>query len=138
MPGFLAEVLTWPKNYYNAVAVETAVNMGIPPTSLLSDKQPSESWSRADKKLAVAWTLLQRETCSRCGQPIWICRSSDKNVSFKMKRDVCYATAEFDRNKDKKQYKDPKPGEYFFTVPYTIDDSPLPSRKAYLESIADE
>lgn len=138
MPDFLAEVLTWPSNYYNTIAVETAVKMGLPPTSFITNKSPSEEWSREDKKLAMAWTILQHETCSKCGQPLWICRSSAKNLQFKIKKDLCYASAELEKPANKKRAESLKPGEYQYVVPYTIDESPLPSRREYLESFNED
>lgn len=138
MPDFLAEVLTWPDNYYNAIAVETAVNMGLPPTSLLTEKQPSEEWSREDKKLAMAWTLLQHETCGYCAQPLWVCRTESSNVRFRTQKGVCFAKQAQDKYAESKQGKDLKPGEYLYTTAYTQDGSPLPSRREYLESLNED
>lgn len=141
MPDFLAEVLTWSKNYYNLMAVQTAVKMGLPPTSMLSDKQPSEGWSREDRKLAIALTIMERETCSKCGQQIWICRSTDKNLLFQTKKATCYATAQSEKDAKSNQFKaeNLKPGEYTFVVPYMYgDDQTLPSRSDYLASLVDE
>lgn len=140
MPGFLAEVLTWPRNYYSAVAVETAVKMGIPPTSLLTDSQPSDPWSRADKKLALAYTILQRESCSKCGQPLWICRSTNDKLGFRPKRAVCFASQELEKYAESKAGKNLKKGEYIYAVPvFDYDEEkPLPSRREYFESLADD
>lgn len=138
MPDFLAEVLTWPHNYYNKLAVETAVSMGLPPTSMLMDKQPSEGWSREDKKLAIALTILKNETCTKCGQPLWICRSDDKNLLFKTAKGLCYATQQFEKDSKKKQNENLKPGEFLYTVPYMYDDSALPSRRAWMDKLAED
>lgn len=135
MPGFLAEVLTWPHNYYESAAVEAAATWGIAPTSLLTDKDPSESWSRADKKLAVAYTIMKRETCSKCGQPIWICRSTNKDLTFKPTKAKCFATEEYEKYADSKNGKNLKKGEYFFVAPQMAGDQPLPSRREYHESL---
>lgn len=132
MPDFLAEVLTWSHNYYSYIAVETAYKQGLPPTSFLTDKQPSAEWSREDKKLAMAYTIVQRETCSKCNQPLWICRSDNKNLLFKVSRATCYATAEMEKEQKKKQRRELKPGEYEYVVPFMRPDGPLPSRKEYL------
>jgi hypothetical protein len=138
MPDFLAEVLTWPSNYYNAVAVETAYKMGLPPTSLITNKQPSEGWSKEDKKLAMAWTILNREACQKCGQPLWICRSSEKNLLFKVKKDVCYASAELEKYQNKKPAPKLRPGEYTYAVPEMLDGSPLPTRRDYLSDLNED
>lgn len=140
MPDFLAEVLTWPNNYYNAIAVQTAVEMGIPPTSLLTDEQPSKEWSRADKKLAMAWTILQKETCNSCGQPLWICRSTNRDLTFKIRRGLCFATQELEKFKESRNGKNLKKGEYPFAVPVmrNDDNAPLPSRREYFESLTED
>lgn len=138
MPGFLAEVLTWNKNYYNLIAVQTAVKMSLPPTSFILNKDPSEGWSREDKKLAMALTILEKETCQKCGQPLWICRSDNRNLLFKVKRDTCYATAELEKDQKKKQRKELKPGEYEYVVPFMRPDGPFPSRKEYLTAMNED
>lgn len=136
MPDFLAEVLTWPKSYTYALAVETAMNNSVPPTTfILKDKQPSDGWSSADKKLAVAWTVLNKEICKTCGNPLWICRSSDKNLLFSVRKDTCYAKAELERW-EKKNKTPLKPGEYPYVVPsMRHDEDPLPRRAAYLAEL---
>lgn len=140
MPDFLAEVLTWPRNYYNAVAVQTAVNMGLRPTCMLTDEQPNAPWSRADKKLAIAYTILNRETCTKCGQPLWICRSTDSKLRFKVRRAVCFASQELEKYSESKNGKNLKKGEYIYAVPeYDADpEAPLPSRLEYFESLNDD
>ena len=140
MPDFLAEVLTWPRNYYMAVAVETAYEMGIPPTSLLTDKQPSEPWSKADKKLVLAYTILQKETCQKCGQPLWICRSTNSLLQFKPRKAVCFASQELEKYGESKNGKNLKKGEYVYAVPVFDGDetNTLPSRIEYFERLNDD
>lgn len=140
MPGFLAEVLTWPNNYGFTIAVQTAMELQLPPTVLLTDKQPTEGWSRADKKLAIAWTILKKETCNQCGQPLWICRSSNKNLTFSVRKGVCYAKAELDKW-EKKNGKDLKPGEAPYVMPKMYNGNPVHlenRRMTYLQEQADE
>lgn len=138
MPDFLAEVLTWNKNYYNLMAVQTAVNMSLRPTGFITDGPVNGEWSREDKKLAMALTVLEKETCSKCGQPLWICRSDNKNLLFKVKRDTCYASAELEKVTKAKSHKELKNGEYEYTVPYMRPDGPLPSRKEYLTAVNED
>lgn len=139
MPDFLADVLTWPKNYHFAIAVQTAYEMGLPPSLLIYDAKTSPTeWSQMDKKLVMAWTILQKETCQMCGQPLWICRSSEKNLQFKVRRDLCYASAELEKWKKSKAAKNLKDGEYPYVVADMIGDENLPSRKAYLQELNEE
>lgn len=138
MPGFLAEVMTWASSYPYTLGVETALNFGVPPTTFIVEgKQPSDGWSRADKKLAMAWTILQRETCSICGQPLWICRSSNKNLMFSVKTDICYANAELEKWKASRKAKNLKKGEHPYVVPKMYNDEKLPTRQAYLEELSE-
>lgn len=139
MPGFLADALTWPNNYAYVIAIETAMKLNLPPSVMLTDTgQPSDGWSRADKKLAMAWTILQRETCKNCGQPLWICRSSNKDLLFSVRTDTCYAKAELDKWETSKKGKSLKKGEHPFVVAKMRKEQPLPSRAAYMAQLADE
>lgn len=139
MPGFLAEVLTWPKNYEYAIAVETAMNLKLPPTVMLQeDRQPTEGWSGADKKLAKAWTILQKETCGKCGQPLWVCRSSNRDLLFKVRKGLCYASAELEKWEAGKN-STLKKGEYpYILAEMRNETDPLPSRRDYLKELADD
>lgn len=137
MPDFLAEVLTWPKNYGYALAVRSALEWHIPPTTLIvAQKQPTDPWTMADKKLAVAFTILQRETCKECGQPLWICRSSNKNLLFKVRKDTCYSKRELEVW-SKKNAKNLKPGEHTYVIAEMRNDEEMPSRREYLEALED-
>lgn len=96
--------------------------------------------------LLEAYQILQDETCSQCGNPIWICRSEDPNVQFKIRNSVCFADREFEKWKKrqqdtakrlKKDNWEPDPGEEWYPVPYTVDGGPFPSRDDFLRSLAD-
>jgi len=139
MPGFLADALSQPLNYKAALAVETAYQTGIAPSVFLYDnRQPSDPWTKEDKKLLVAWTILQKETCQECGQPLWICRSNNKELTFSVKKTICYAKAEMEKW-DKKHGKDLKPGEIPYVLPRMLDEAdPLPGRQEYLEQLVED
>jgi hypothetical protein len=137
MPDFLAEVLTWPKNYSYTLAVQTAMDLHMPPTTfIMATKQPTDPWTAIDKKLALAWTVLNRETCKECGQPLWICRSSNKNLNFSVRTDVCYAKAELDKFSKGKEFG---PGEHPYIVPFMRDETEkFPARAEYIEELNEE
>ena len=139
MPGFLAEVLTWPSNHGVALAVQTAMDLHMPPSMfILTDKQPTDPWTQVDKKLALAWTVLQRETCKQCGQPLWICRSSERDLGFSVRTDVCYASAELEKWKTTKRASSLKKGEHPYVVAQMRkDEQPMPTRKRYLLELSE-
>lgn len=138
MPGFLADVLSQPRNYGYALSVQTAMELGLPPTVLIYDERQPDKWRPEDKKLAIAWTILQRETCKSCGQPMWLCRSDNRQLGFKVKTSVCYADKELNSKENKKRAEKLKPGETQYVVPYMYDDSPLPSRQEYMAGLAED
>lgn len=90
--------------------------------------------------------MLQDETCPKCGQPIWLCRSSSNNVQFRVESDTCFADRAMkekeDRNKPKGQKKASKEekaewGKFYYTVPYVppTADGEMPTRMEYYDSL---
>lgn len=141
MPDFLAEALTWPQNYSYALAVETAYKTGIRPlTFIVKDAQPDEPWTDADKKLMLAWTILERETCSECNQPLWICRSEDNNLGFSVRKGMCYAKKEVEEWQKKPAGKNIKAGEVPYVVPVKVYDKTksFPRRSDYFKQLEEE
>lgn len=140
MPGFLAEVLTWGHNFQYTLAVETAMELHLPPTVfIIPDRQPTDGWSDADKKLALAWTILKKETCGKCGQPLWICRSNNKNLSFKIRTDICYASMALEKWQESSRGKKLKKGESPYIVPSMYrEDEKLPTRRDYQKQLEED
>ena len=129
MPDFLAEVLTWPENYGAALAIETALNLNMPPTDFISFTNDSGGkWSGLDKKLAVAFTIMGKELCPNCGSPTWICRNSDNNIDFSVRKGTCHGKAALDKNQAQatKRGVKPKPGEFQYVVPMQVNGQEIP------------
>ena len=108
---------------------------------MLFYEQPSEPWTEFDFMLVEALQVLEDETCSDCGNPIWVCRNDNAaNVGFKIKQTVCYAKAELDkwREQQEKRKVKAKPGESPYIVAYTYDDGPMPTRASYYEGLSDK
>lgn len=137
MPDFLADVLTQDRNSGYLLSVETAMSIQLPPTVMIYDDRQPDKWTKEDKKLAMAWTILERERCQYCGQYMWICRSDNKNLLYSVRTDTCNAQRELDSKDNKKKSEKLGPGEHQYVVPYMYDDSPLPSRHEYLKSLAE-
>jgi hypothetical protein len=89
--------------------------------------------------LLEAYQTLQDETCSQCGNPIWICHNEfADSVGFKIKTVKCFAKAELEKHQERQQKKDSKKksyGQIEIVVPYAYDNSELPSRRSYLEAL---
>lgn len=138
MPRFLADVLTWPTNRPFITAIKAARDFSIPPSVLmLRTRQPSDGWSQADKKLAVAFQILEDETCPDCGIPIWIGHSDDEHIQFSIKSRTCYSCARVEQEQAdaekraaKRKNARPQRGKKRFIQ---IDESDqIPSRQQYL------
>lgn len=122
--------------------IKAAITAGIRPVAMLFHEQPSDPWVKFDFLLLEAYQMLQEETCNECGNPIWICRNEDaNNVGFKVKITTCYAKAELDKWQEKQSKKENKRdsfGEIPYVVPYTYDDSPMPTRLSYYRAMSDK
>ena len=141
MRHFLADVLTWPGNRQFITAIKAARDFSIPPTVLiLKDKQPSDGWSAVDKKLALAFQIMEDETCNDCGVPIWIGHSDDKDIVFEVKSRVCYSCATVENEQEKqdnrKNKRKPTKGEKHFIAQH--DATTQPTREAYYKAEAEK
>lgn len=102
--------------------------------------QPTDPWTPYDFKLLEAYQILQDEICPTCGNPIWLCRSTDPNVNAIVRTAICYGKAELEtkekKREDSKGKKSLKPGEYEYVVFEPIDkEKGLPSREDYFASL---
>lgn len=142
MPGFLSDVLSQPHNFELTMAVEAAVKMSMPPTSLLMPQaQPGDDWTMEDKKLVIAYHALQKQKCGQCKEPLWICRSQDRYLDFSVRKETCYVTKamEDQKKKDEKNKSSQlKNGQYYYVVPIMRGDRELPSRSNWLDDLKED
>jgi hypothetical protein len=124
------------------VKLRAAIENKIRPSAMLFHEQPDLPWTKFDFLLLEAYQMLQDETCSMCGNPIWICRNSfATNVGFKIKSSRCFAKMELDKHQEreeKKNKKNKKYGEQDYIVAYTYDEGDLPTRMSYFNALAEE
>lgn len=111
-------------------------------------EQPKQDWTHLDFRLLEAYQMLQDETCPQCGQPSWLCRSSDDRISWRVNESVCHATkAREERewvrdNPSKRADKDErrKWGRFSYATPVVSSHYPegteLPTRKEYYENVS--
>ena len=53
--------------------------------------QPTDPWIDMDFLLLEAYQIMQDEVCSRCGNPVWLCRSSSNTFRFTVETVICHA-----------------------------------------------
>lgn len=63
---------------------------------------PYGEWSHMDYRLLTAYNQLENETCSKCGNPIWLCHSTDNDIDWNVDTTKCYATEAI----EKRRWKD--------------------------------
>jgi hypothetical protein len=124
------------------VKLRAAIENKIRPSAMLFHEQPDLPWTKFDFLLLEAYQTLQDETCSMCGNPIWVCRNEfADNVGFKIKSAKCFAKAELDRHQEreeKKKKKNKKHGEQEYVLAYAYDGGELPTRMSYFNSLAQQ
>ena len=109
--------------------------------AMLFHEQPTDPWTEFDFMLVEALQILEDETCSECGNPVWVCRNdSASNVGFKIKTTRCYAKGELEKWREKQDKKKSKNnyGELPYIVAYTYDEGPMPSRSSYYKDLSDK
>lgn len=107
-------------------------------------EQPTDPWIPFDFKLLEAYQILQDEMCPKCGHPIWLCRSTDPRVQFKVTANICYAERALREYEDQQkprteraEKKDRKEWGAFFSlspfVPQNVEGE-LPTRTDFYQA----
>lgn len=110
-------------------------------------EQPTDPWVKFDFMLIEAYQILQDETCPKCGHPVWLCRSSDPRVQFRVTSNVCFAERALKEYEDQKKprtqrEKDMKTrkewGSFYSTSPFVPKniEGELPTRTEFYEEMA--
>lgn len=62
--------------------------------------RPSQWTEEKNRKLAMAMTILEEETCKSCGTPAWVGLSTNNEIVFDIKSTTCYGCAELERDRE--------------------------------------
>jgi len=119
--------------------LKTARSWALPPLTLLTGKKSDWSDER-NRLLAVALTILEDETCSQCGVPVWLGHSSNNEIEFEVHSSICFSCADLEKDREDRGRK-PKKGETRYAIARNVwgDDVPLPSRfDSYMEEFRKE
>lgn len=104
-------------------------------------------WDKRDRNLLEAYQIIEDERCGECGNPVWLCRSDDSNITFKIEKDICFAKRAYEEaTQDMSQYKTAKErnkarskwGVIEYPKPVTLDETPLPTRRDFYERRTDK
>jgi hypothetical protein len=108
--------------------------------------QPTADWVPFDFKLLEAYQILQDEICPKCGHPVWLCRSTSNDVTFKVREAYCNAERSLKEYEDhRKPIKERTSaaerkewGRFHYTVPAVPENATgdLPTREDYYRELA--
>lgn len=83
---------------------------------------------------------MDREVCKSCGNPVWLCHSTDNRIQFEVKTGACYAKAEIEEYEEDKTKPKLQAGEYHYAIPVGLENEDgthdaLPPRREALAKI---
>ena len=95
---------------------------------------PTDWSDERNRKLAMALTILEEETCKGCGTPAWIGHSTNNEIVFDIKGSICYPCGELEQEREQAEKnraaRRRRKGETRYVSPRNVwgADHPLPSR----------
>lgn len=93
-----------------------------------------------NKKLKMAWQVLEDETCKMCGTPSWFGRNPDNNVDFDERSSVCKGCDHLNRKseeRNKKKGHKHNPAITYYVTPKTVmKETKLPTRDQWLQGVS--
>jgi hypothetical protein len=87
-----------------------------------------------------AMTIMEAEKCRKCGNPVWLCHTTNNAVDFEVEKNTCYGDAELQDYEKNNQNAPLEVGEYLTVKAVGIknDDGsydPLPSRMEAMQQL---
>lgn len=120
--------------------IQSALSRGQRPTAaLLEEPDPNTGWTSHDYRLQEAGYILDLEKCKNCGNPVWLCHSTNSAIDFEVKVGTCYAKAEIEDYENNPTNNKLGAGEYLYAQAVGIKNEDgtydaLPSRREALSS----
>lgn len=108
-------------------------------------EQPTDPWEDFDFLLLEAFQAMQDEQCPKCGNPVYLCRSTSNLFRWKIKSDVCQAERALKEHANsqlpsKDQEKDKRVKREWGLVEWAIPEMwdknmAMPSRRELLSAV---
>ena len=124
--------------------IRLAIENKMRPTAIIyRDRDPYSEWSDLDYNLVHAYQSYKDELCPKCGNPVWLCRSTDPSIDWSVDTTTCYASQAIEarRFRDDNPSKQPdaatrkKWGSDYYAVAKPIrPDQTLPTRADFIGS----
>lgn len=118
-------------------------NQMRPSAVLYREPDPYTGWTDLDYSFVQAYQVIKDEQCPKCGNPVWLCRSTDSNIDWSVDSVTCYAS----RAIEGKRYREDNPGKQpdastrknwgmeYVARPVPIrKDVPLPTRSSQMDA----
>lgn len=96
-------------------------------------------WTSHDYRIQEAAYIIENERCKTCGNPIWLCHSTNNEIDFEVRTGACYAKAELDDFEENPVNEKLGSGEYHYAAAVGIKNEdgtyePLPTRREVMSS----
>ena len=124
--------------------IKLAIENKMRPTAVLyREPDPYSDWTDLDYSFVQAYQVIMDELCPKCGNPAWLCRSTDSNIDWNIDTITCYASKAIEgrRHRDDNPTEHPdaatrrKWGTDYVARPVPIrKDIPLPTRSTKSDS----
>lgn len=78
--------------------------------------------------------IIGKEVCKACGNPVWLCHSSNNTIDFEIETGTCFAKAELEDFENNPGSEKLNAGEYRYAKAVGIKNEdgsydPLPTRR---------
>lgn len=110
--------------------------------------QPTEPWVAFDFKLLLAYQSLMDETCPHCHNFVWLCRTTDSRVQFRVRNTTCHAERKLLEYEDSKKKREDRAGKderktwgvHYYTEPFVPEnvEGDLPTREEYYKTLLEK
>lgn len=111
-----------------------------PTAALLELDDPYSGWTSHDYRLQEALSIIEKEVCKTCQNPVWLCHSASNLIDFDIRVGACYADAELKDYEKLHPDAELETGQYRYAVAVGLENEdgtrdPLPSRREAMEQI---
>lgn len=93
--------------------------------------------ANSDIALMKAWTMLKRESCPKCGMPIWLGHSTNNYVQFDVDESMCHSCIAVEKHESSQPKNTSRAGIVSYPVLKMMFDAPRPTREESYAAMRD-
>lgn len=120
--------------------IRAALKAKVSPSAMILEEPDAYEWRPwIDYRLVEALQVLEEETCSQCGNPLWLCHSSSPNVDVEIGYDSCIVAEAVTKHNDKesKKKRSKNKGQVYGRIIPIREGVALPTREEYYKELSE-